>query len=380
MHLAFLALQDPTDPAAFSGIPFRVARHLRAALEERGGRLSTVGPLHEGAPLSGKVTKLKHRLAGRGYLGHHTWLSTRAMSQRANEAIQRLQPDAVLCLSSLPFVDLDPSVPAAFWVDGTFEMNLEYYSDYSGLADDNVRQGLETDRAGIARADLALYASEAAAASAIGYFGADPERVHVVPWAANLDAPPSREDAERALAGRRSDRAQLLFLGKDWFRKGGDRAVRVAEEMTALGLPTTLHVAGAHPPLAPEARGVAVEGFLSKDDPAQRQRLLALLHDSHFLCMPVRAEDFGCVFAEAGAYALPSISTRTGGVPSAVGDGGLLFAPEATPQEIAASAVALLRDRERYFALARAARDRYEQETNWDTVVRRVLDLLEPLV
>ncbi len=92
--------------------------------------------------------------------------------------------------------------------------------------------------------------------------------------------------------------------------------------------------------------------------------------------MPVRAEDFGCVFAEAGAFATPSLSTRTGGVPSAVGAGGVLFAPEATPLEIAQCAVALVREPQSYSVLAHAARDRYEQHTNWPVAVSRVLDHL----
>jgi glycosyltransferase involved in cell wall biosynthesis len=358
-----------------------VARHLREALAARGGRLSLVGPLDRGSTVASRVTKLRHRLGGRGYLRHHTWEGARAMGQHLDDAVRRLRPDAVLALSSLPFAATTTDVPTAFWVDATFEMNLEYYADYAGLADANVREGLDTERAALRRADLALYASGAAAASATGYFGADPARVHVVPWAANLDGPPSREDALAALGGRPRDRARLLFVGKDWFRKGGDRAVRVAAEMTALGLPTTLHVAGARPPLAREAEAhVSVEGFLDKADPAQHRRFLDLFRESHFLCMPVRAEDFGCVFAEAGAFALPSLATRTGGVADAVGEGGVLAEPGAAPQEVAARAVALLRSPEAYGAMARAARARYERVTNWDTAVARVLDLFDPLV
>lgn len=380
MHLAFVSPSDPNDPEAFSGIPFLVAAALRRALAERGGTISTVGPLAVGAPLRGRVARLKHRIKGQGYLRHHSQDGARAMGHQTTQALREIRPDAVLSLSSLPLVGLETDVPVALWADATFEVNLEYYADYSGLAAENVLAGLATEREGILRADLALYAYSLAADSAVGYFGADPANVHVVPWGANLSDPPSPEAVSEAIAARTSsagpERARLLFLGKDWYRKGGDRAVRVAHEMNRLGVPTVLDVVGTQPPLAEGTEHVEVHGFLSKTDPEQHRRFRSFFLESHFLCMPVRAEDFGCVFAEAAAFGLPALTMRTGGMPTTIGEGGVLFEPGTSPRRIAEKAVALLRDRETYRAISVAARERYEQETNWDVAVRRVLDHL----
>ncbi|MEM0964449.1 MAG: glycosyltransferase, partial [Bacteroidota bacterium] len=108
-----------------------------------------------------------------------------------------------------------------------------------------------------------------------------------------------------------------------------------------------------------------------------------LFSQSHFLCMPVRAEDFGCVFAEAAAFALPSLTTHIGGLPTTVGregdehgEAGILFPFQEQPQAIAERAHRLLDDRTAYDQLAASARGRYDALLNWETNSDRLLDLL----
>ncbi len=146
--------------------------------------------------------------------------------------------------------------------------------------------------------------------------------------------------------------------------------------MTARGVPTTLTVAGPVPPTASPL--LRAEGFLRKEVPAERDRLRRLFAESHFLCMPVRAEDFGCVFAEAAAFGVPSASSRVGGVPSAVADGvsGVLFDVREQPGVLAERLLALWANDDEYGALATSAREHFEQTLNWGVAVDRVLDLL----
>ncbi len=117
---------------------------------------------------------------------------------------------------------------------------------------------------------------------------------------------------------------------------------------------------------------------MRKEVPAERDRLRQLFAESHFLCMPVRAEDFGCVFAEAAAFGLPSASSRVGGVPSAVAEGvsGVLFDVRERPGVLADRLLTLHADRDGYRGLAASARDHFEQTLNWGTAVDRVLGLL----
>src|SRR5688572_5603139 len=61
----------------------------------------------------------------------------------------------------------------------------------------------------------------------VRFYGVDPDRITVVPPAVNLDhfQPNSRESARRALGSSSADRFLILFYGKDFQRKGLDRAI-----------------------------------------------------------------------------------------------------------------------------------------------------------
>jgi len=378
MHLAFVSPFDPNDVRVFSGIPHFMVR----ALRERVDRLSVVGPLPVGGAVRGRVDKLRHRLRGQPYLRAHTWAGVRPMAEAARRPLAELQPDAILSPSTLPLAALDADCPTASWADATFEANLLFYPGFTDLSEAHIVEAHDVERAAIRRASAAVFASAYAARSAAGYYGAAAESVHVVPFGANLDPEdiPSADAVGEAIAARSMGTCRLLFVGGDWSRKGGDIALRVAEELADRGRPTTLTVIGTTPPVTGHPN-LRVEGFLRKSVPDERARLRQLFVESHFLCMPVRAEDFGIVFAEAAAFGVPSVSSRVGGVPSAVADGesGVLFDVREQPGAIADRLEALLSDIEGYRALAASARSHYELELNWGVAVERVLALLQPL-
>ena len=79
------------------------------------------------------------------------------------------------------------------------------------------------------------------------------------------------------------------------------------------------------------------------------------------MVMPSELESFGLAALEAMACKVPSIATRVGGVPELIDDGvtGLLY-PVGDVEEMAAGAVSLLKDRDRFEDHARwpAARPR----------------------
>ena len=375
MHLAFVFPFDPTDVRAYSGTPYFMTR----ALRERVDRLSIVAPLPVGGAVRGRAAKLRHRLRGETYLRAHTWLGVGAMAEAAGRQLEALRPDAVLAPSTLPLAALDADCPLACWPDATFEANLMFYPDFTGLPDALVAEAHAVERAALGRSAVAAFATAHAARSATGYYGVDDVSVHVVEYGTNLadEDVPTAEEVRASVAARPEGACRLLFVGGGWVRKGGDVALRVAEEMTARGVPTTLTVAGPAPPVEGHPL-LRAEGFLRKDVPAQRDRLRALFAESHFLCMPVRAEDFGCVFAEAAAFGLPSLTTDIGGMPTTVGDGeaGLLFPFQERPQAIAERALELLADRPAYEALAASAKAKQTRVLDWGVACDRVLSLL----
>ena len=166
-------------------------------------------------------------------------------------------------------------------------------------------------------------------------------------------------------------------MGVDWDRKGGEVAVAAAEAMNRAGRRTELDVVGCVPP-----RGlpdfVRVHGFISKRDPAGRQRLAALYARAHFVIGPSVAESYGIAFAEACCYGVPVLATDTGGVSTIVRDGitGQLLPPGASGDAYARVALGIMDDPDEYRRLALRARREYETRLNWDAAGARVSELI----
>jgi glycosyltransferase involved in cell wall biosynthesis len=231
-----------------------------------------------------------------------------------------------------------------------------------------------TEQRAINRAAAIVYTSEWAADSAREDYGASASKVFVVPFGANLpDAP------DPALADKRTltNPLRLLFLGKEWQRKGGSLVLETVAELRRRGVETHLVIAGCTPPDAQNCDGVEVIPYLDKTFAADRQRMHELWRDSHLFFMPTRAEAFGMVFCEAAAYGLPTVTTAVGGVPSAVaaGESGLVLPLEATATDYANELCQLLTNPDDYRALARGARRRYEQVLNWSVWGKRVYEI-----
>jgi glycosyltransferase involved in cell wall biosynthesis len=114
---------------------------------------------------------------------------------------------------------------------------------------------------------------------------------------------------------------------------------------------------------------------VSKRTAVGAARLAELYARSHFLVMPSNAEAFGLVYAEAAAFGVPSVATRTGGVPTVVVDGetGILDDPGAGAESYAGRILALMKDRPRYEARARAAVSRSATMLNWDVAGREAV-------
>ena len=225
---------------------------------------------------------------------------------------------------------------------------------------------------------MSIYPSHWAARSAIEDYGADPAKVHVVPYGANLANPPA--DSEVLECARSRARCQLLFMGREWQRKGGETVFAALLDLIERGIDANLVVVGCDPGVTHDK--VEVVPFLNKQIPEDLERYLGLWRQSAFLFMPSRQETFGAIFAEAAANALPVISRRTGGIPDAVEHGvsGYVLPEEASPGDYADVIEQIWKDPAKYQALAQGARGRFERVLNWDAWADRTTALIAELL
>lgn len=379
MRIGYATTYDPRDVNNWSGLGLFIARSLAAS----GLEMEFLGPLSHPRSLSLLAKRAFHRLVGGGdYLWERSTPVGRSYAREIARRLRSIEIDAVLSPGSIPVAFLDIPQPLVFWTDATFAAMRGFYPEYSNLAPISIRGAERLERAAIDRADLVVYASDWAAASAIEHYDADPAKVKVVPFGANLDPEVEREDAAQAIDTRSSDRCKLLFVGIDWKRKGADVAVAVARDLNRANVPTDLIVVGSTFPVPTDAQPfVTFSGFIDKRSPEGRRRLESLFKTSHFLIHPARAECYGVALCEANAYGVPCIATNVGGIPTIVRQGinGLLLEADASPTDFVEQIRPLMLDPERYRHLAQTSHDEYRTRLNWVTSGQKVRSLIEQL-
>ncbi|HYJ86789.1 MAG TPA: glycosyltransferase family 4 protein [Pyrinomonadaceae bacterium] len=108
------------------------------------------------------------------------------------------------------------------------------------------------------------------------------------------------------------------------------------------------------------------------------QSKLGSLYQRADLCVvpALQYESFSYTCAQAMAAGKPVISTRVGGIPETLGDGGagLLVEPD-KPEELVEAIIQLLNDRDKRLAMGRAGRERVLREFDPLKVARKNLDV-----
>lgn len=377
LRIGYVTISDPHDRRSWSGTNYSMMR----TLQKHCGEVVPLGPLRPLEAVAGKVVRRALRaLGGPNYLDSHSLRLSRKLARIVEARMRRTSCDVLFAPAcSTAIAHLETSVPIVYLSDATFRIMVDYYHEFSALIPANARSGEQLERLAIDRARQLIYPSQWAAKSAIADYAAKPEHVHVIPFGANLEAPPPRE---RAIAVPDRTRCRLLFVGGHWERKGGALAVEAFRALRRRGVACTLTIVGCTPPAPITDDGIDVIPFLDKNAPAQRGELERIYLRSHFMLLPTRAECFSIALCEASAYGLPVLATQTGGLPELVhaGSNGFLLPLDATADAYADVIAAAFDDAERYRELRAASRDQFEARLNWDSWGRAVGHVFEAAV
>lgn len=366
MRVAVVSVGDPMDRSTWSGIPTSVA--------------AMVGVLgHEVVPVALPYPGVLDKLEAMGRAR-----SRRCWPDRAYRYTDRLSGllrsasrsvDAVISMTSLPLVGGPLECPSAVWVDALVPSLFDYYESYSNVPPAVRRSATERERRALRHSDLVVAASEWAALAAIK-LDARPDRLLVSGFGPNLSP------SEFAFNPRmRTEIKSLLFVGRDWSRKGGQLVVDAVRLLRDKGHELTLDVVSGGAPGSLES-WIRVHGSLNPTVPAERQRLAELFELNDLFVMPSAAECFGCVYMEATAFGVPSVGFDTGGVSSAIvaNSTGLLLEPGGGASELAACIGEVVSDRELFRGLSARCIESAAASDGWRSSVSLVLDRLETLV
>jgi glycosyltransferase involved in cell wall biosynthesis len=207
----------------------------------------------------------------------------------------------------------------------------------------------------------------------INQVGLPPERVVTVYAGPNLDL--SRIADRSRLAGP-GDPPTILFIGREFERKGGDLLLRAFARIREKVADARLVIVG---PAALTVRdpGVVNLGFLRKDDPQEWACLIQAYRSADVFCFPTRYEPFGIVILEAMLFGLPCVATRTGAIPEMIRDGetGYLV-PVDDVEALTQRLLSLLDNQELARRFGEAGRERADQDFTWPAVTSKMVEVM----
>jgi len=360
--------------------------HIAQALEKQSISLEYIGPLQESTLLKA-VRKLKRhyyeQLCRKNYQKNPDPLMLRNYAGQISRKLSSIQADIVFSATVDPISYLECSQPVVFWTDATFSNINNFYPQYGNFPDSVVRDWHHMEKLALQKCSLAIYSSDWAAQSAIHDYGADPSKVKVVSFGSNVESPFTSETIKDVIKRRPADLCKLLFIGVDWFRKGGTIAYQVAKKLNQVGLKTELTIVGCQPFVeSPAPNFVNALGFISKSTDQGRKKIQSLIAESHFLILPTLADCTPIVFCEATSLGVPCLSTTVGGVPTMIRDdiNGRLFDPNTDVTEYCDYIINLFANYSSYQDLALSAFHEYESRLNWRVAGQQVKDLLETII
>lgn len=247
-------------------------------------------------------------------------------SRQAREFLKGWEGKVDFCLQLGVMFDSDGPVPIVIYTDYTAALSAERQeAGRSPFTPDQRRRWLALERGAFEHAHHICTRSERVRRSVIDDYGIAPGKVTAVGGGVNFATLPDVPDR----SGR--DTCTILFIGKEFARKGGDLLLeafaRLRQEhlrATRLNLCLKMVTAGRVPD------GLPLDGVEVIPPTWDRSAIARLYTEADLFVLPSRLETWGDVLLEAMAYGLPCVSVRGQAMEEIItgGETGRLAEPE----------------------------------------------------
>ena len=354
---------DPDADRLFSG----AAKYLTLALERR-GLIDAKGDVSGDPGFWGRrsvAARIARRLDFSHWEARSRWSSASFARKTAAAnafAHQHESAHALLMFGTTYQPDFD--APTYCYLDATVRQVREAGGWEFQYFDDAFADAVQAYQQAVFNRCACVFTFSAwAADSVMNDYGIASERVMVVGGGSNFTSSP--------LPHGPYDKQQVLFVGKDFGRKGGPLIVEAFRRVRDALPNAKLVIAGCDPGL--NDAGIETVGFIGKNTSDGEQQLLELYRDASVMCLMSTFEPFGLVIIEAGLSGVPCITPDRFAFPETVVDGetGRRLGSY-TPDELAGVLIDLLSTPGDLERMGNAAQHYMRGRFEWDMVAERV--------
>ncbi len=289
----------------------------------------------------------------------------------------------VLSAKTAILAHLKKDLRKILYTDSTLDNLLNFYQNYNLLSENVIAQAQELEFLAVKNSNLLIYTSQWAADSAIHKYEANPQKVFIVPFGANLRFAPNHKELKSIVEKRDLKKhVNLLFVGVEWDRKGGEYAVKIAEKLNDVGINTTLHIVGIRNfPSHLKTQFIINHGFISKRTINGEKKLCNLIANSDFLVLPSLADCTPIVLSEANAFGVPCLVSEVGGNLSIIKSGinGKTFPLSNFVEDCTNYIIKLRSNKSDYEELCFSSYNEYEKELNWKSTGSKIFKLINSI-
>jgi glycosyltransferase involved in cell wall biosynthesis len=373
MRIAYLCEMDAGNVDVMSGYPYAFLTQF----ERLGHEVIRVFPLSRGKARQYLPLQAAYRALGQTYRPDREIGYLRSLAAQAQERLRGIDYDVAFAPGSHLVAEINLDRPIVFCADASFASVLNQYWDFTNCARRFVRLGHRQEQRAHDRCAAVLYPSEVFAREAQQTYGVSSDKLHVVPWGAIFEVLPAQDIVPR-IQTRAGHPLRILFMGKDWKRKGADIALAACQILMDRGVDLVLDLVGIAEPPVDLPPFVRYHGLINKREPDGYRKMVDLFSQSDLFFVPSRAENYGLVFCEALAFGVPVVTTAVGGITTIVrnGQNGFALPLAAGPRDYADVIESELLDRDRRHQLSRAAVSDYHERLTWDEFGRQCTAIL----
>lgn len=294
-----------------------------------------------------KLADFKYHFLGTTFLFKYLTriVSKKLQSQRYDVIIQT----QCLCDSS------GHGVPNYIYTDHTNLNNLNYkWTPVDKYL--RTQEYVELERQAFLNATGIFVMSNNIYDSLVNQYGVDPEKITMAYVGSNTTPPEDHDDAKYF-------NKNIIFVGKDWERKGGPLLVEAFKNVLCSVPDAKLTIVGCEPKV--DVRNCEIHGEVDLSEVAKLYRKASIF------CFPTVREPFGIVYIEAMLNKLPIVTNNMGAAPSLVTpENGYLL--EHNIDDYTNVLIELLNDPQKCKSMGEASFRRAEEFYNWETVGREM--------
>ncbi len=294
-------------------------------------------------------------------------------SIRASRWIVRQEVDAVLQLGAMFDSRYHQGiVPNVIYTDYTSRLSARHREgNRSPYQDVKLDEWLTLEQQAYVNASHVCVRSETVRQSLVEDYGIEPEKVSVVGGGANLGVLP--DAVTRPIGGP----PRLLFIGMDFYRKGGDLVLKAfGQARKSLPLSRLIMVTR-----MPRNHGLPMGNVEVIESGFDREIIRSQFPLADAFVLPSRLETWGDVILEAMAYGIACIGVTGQPMEEIIENGktGLLVEPE-NPEALSQAMVQLLSDRTYCRMMGVTGRTHLERNFTWPIVAQRLSKVIETVV